>query len=644
MNAQTTEELLPQALDTTENTEPEEELEDPGTRIARLVLEDYVTTALLRHGRPLRGSELVAAADFKLSRAGLRAGLHDSRRILNHGREWELSLRDERARWTREEKSRQPLTGALEDFLKYVGKPLGPAVMLREVAQMRAVLPAVLKDMLDGLLRDARYAVRVSDTTLLHSNYIFDPGARREDVVRRENQIESDPDWIDLQEMPLPEAQGDLKARAAEILETVGQPLSRRLLGYFLWSQTPDEVTRENLITTFADRNTFASLIGGYITLQSQLPMWKGLVEDWLAEMGAVEAEIDVVALLRQRLAPNKILTPSQAELDEVRKFARDSGSTPFTVGEALSHALEMDADDARFTGTLQGLNDALRRDEAFLPLGIGRFILRESVPAHVGEVPEALRPIHLELRSSDGGELIDVELTDEGLEGDTAEFIHAPQWEDVSEEVEAKVPRRSGPPPDEARLILLNHHLRVGTLKLRRMDEDFFGATTALTRLNVIAEDSRDLLGAWASRDSGLIFGLGEWLTSRVPPSGGNLRFTREEHNFRLTIDEPDKTTLVTEARGAELAAMRDAAAYLSLFEIMQNVMKDHPNGFELATLWAEVNVVRRTSKRLLCSILSGYNCFHYKQRGPHQHFWRFDEARLDQGFKKNKRKFVRK
>jgi hypothetical protein len=44
------------------------------------------------------------------------------------------------------------------------------------------------------------------------------------------------------------------------------------------------------------------------------------------------------------------------------------------------------------------------------------------------------------------------------------------------------------------------------------------------------------------------------------------------------------------------------------------------------------------------LCSVLSAYHCFYFKQRGPKQILWRFDEGKLDQGFKRNKRKYVRR
>ena len=132
--------------------------------------------------------------------------------------------------------------------------------------------------------------------------------------------------------------------------------------------------------------------------------------------------------------------------------------------------------------------------------------------------------------------------------------------------------------------------------------------------------------------------------MQANTPPSGGVLVFAHDGTGFRLKLDEPDKLTHISGHRGEELEEMRDAAKFLSLFELLQNIMREHSNGAELPTLWAEVNMVRRTSKRLMASVLSGYNCFYFKQRGAHQMLWRFDADKLDQGFKRNKRKFVRR
>jgi hypothetical protein len=191
-------------------------------------------------------------------------------------------------------------------------------------------------------------------------------------------------------------------------------------------------------------------------------------------------------------------------------------------------------------------------------------------------------------------------------------------------------------------RYVILNHHHRAGTIKLRRLDEEFFGVSSAFTRLNISSENGA--LEAWASRESGLIYGLENWYQERTPASGGVLLFAREGNNFSVKIDAPDKLAHLSGHRAEELEDLRETANYISLFELLQTVMREHGGGMELPTLWAEVNVVRRTSKRLLCSVLSGYHCYYFKQRGPKQILWRFDADRLDQGFKRNKRKYVRR
>ena len=631
------------------NIEEEIEQEDPGTRIARLFLEDYVVTSLLRHGRALRPSEIIAGGPgFALSRAGLRAGLQESKRVVHLEREWEWTLRVERAALSREEKNRQPLASALEDLLIAIGKPVNAQIIVREMSEMRSMLPANIKAPVETLLRDSRFALRINETTWLHSNFLLDPGAPTAELVRRENKIENDPDWIDLREMPLPEPSGTLVERAIELLETVGQPLSRRLLGYLLWNQTPDKVTRQDLLDLTSDRTNFAPLIGGYITLKSQIPQWRSLVEDWLSEMGASLPEVDAVAVLRQRLAPSQIIAPKAEDLETVKKFARrsaaQSGIQPFEVSNALLHALEIEADDPQYAGTLQGLNDALRRDMTYLPLGIGRFILREAVPANVGNVPDILRPVSLDLRNRETNEPLDMEMTDEGLEGDAVEFVHSPFWEDTNEEIEVRSPQR--PKELETKIIVLHHHLRAGTLKLRRMDDDFWGIEGTLTRLPVFAtEDGKENdLAAWASRESGLIYGLGNWLTARLPASGGTLLFERGANGFLLTIGAPDKATFISPQRLQLLEAMRAASKFLSLYELLQNIMADLGDEADLPTIWAHTNAVRRTSKRLLASVLCAYSCFYFKKRGPEQFFWHFAADRVDQGFKRNKRKFVRR
>lgn len=625
--------------------------ENQQTRTARLFLEDFVVTALLRTGRALSPSELSQSAEgFSLSRARLRDGLEGSRRIVAHDRNWELALRAEYSSRPRDERTRRPLEGTLDELLHAIGKPLPLPVVVRELSMMRSVIPDAVRDAAAHVLRTARTSIEVAPGAWLHQSFTLDAGAPREDLIVRENKLDADPDWRELQDRDFPQTGGTLAERAAAVLQAAGRPLSQRVLGFFLWRQDPATFNERALAIALGDRAVFYPFVGGGVTTQAQMPQWRAQAQAWLQSFDDASASnLDVVALLRTRLPANALVAPRPEDIEEIRKLAAVNNGQPVSLANVMTDALEMEADDPQFVPILQGLNDALRRDPAWLPAGAGRFLLREAVPSYVGNVPDILRPVHLSIRDTETDEPLDIEMSDDGLEGDCAEFIHAPEWEDVNEEVEVKMARRPAAQeaPTSVRYMLLYPHYRAGTMKLRRADEDFFVTEGPLTRIGVRAEDAEGSqnIGAWTSRESGLIYGLGEWFTPRAPQSGGVLEFTREPSGqIRLTLGAPDKLTHLEDDRVQELEALQERSDYLALFDLLQQIMADQNQGAELPTLWAEVNVVRRTTKRLLCSVLSAYHCFYFKQRGPKQILWRFDEGKLDQGFKRNKRKYVRR
>ncbi len=72
-----------------------------------------------------------------------------------------------------------------------------------------------------------------------------------------------------------------------------------------------------------------------------------------------------------------------------------------------------------------------------------------------------------------------------------------------------------------------------------------------------------------------------------------------------------------------------------------MRRLMPYHRKGVPYVTLFTEVNLVRRTNRRLVASILSSYYAFYQRAKAA---LWYFDEKKVDQGFKKAKRKYVRK
>ncbi len=619
----------------------------PDARVASLFLEDFVVTALLRAGRALPHTDLNAGSEsLSVSRSALRRALESSNRIAVRERDFELTFRIEAQQESRQERARHPLESTIDHLLRAVGKPLPLPVIVREVAQMRGVLAESVRDGIAHTLQTSRVVVQSAPNIHLHASFLLQSGAPNRDVLIRENRLSDDLDWARFSSIEYSNS-GTLGERAVAVLNAVAQPISQKILGFLLLQQDESSFDARVLAQLLGDRAHFYSFVGGQITTQTQLPILRARTQNWLGAQSGSTAQIDVAALLRTRLATGEIVVPNDAQLEEIVRLARSS-KAPVSVLSVVTDVLEIEPDEALFAGTLQGINDALRRDAAWLPAGIGRFLLRESVPADIGQVPAALRPIHLPIRDTETHEPLDIEMSDDGLEGDCVEFVHDAARDEIGEEVEAKMARRSvGETQSSTRYVVTYPHYALGTMKLRRMDEEFFGLDGALARVAVRAHDGEESeeIALWASRDSGLIWGLGDWYRARLAPSGGVLEFERDGQNrFSLKLGAPDKKMALDLARVEELEALQERSAYLSLFDLLQSVFAAHPTGAELPTLWAEINVVRRTSKRLMCSVLSAYNCFAFKQRGPQQFLWRFDAAKLDQGFKKNKRKFVRR
>lgn len=602
-------------------------------RSGALALEDYIATSLLRQGRALPWNVLADAAEFPLTRATMREAAASLPRVLARGDDFDLQLRVEFQGKPRDEKTRQPLERTVEALLQNVGKPMPLPVIVREVSGLRGVVPAAVQGVLEQLLKTSTHFVEGAPNTWMHDAFFLDSAAPRDDLVRRLNHIEDERDWSSVENIEAPES-GDLAARAASVLQSAKRPLPLRVLAYLLWRADNSVATRE-LFRALSDRKTFYFFTGGFVTTQAQKSQWNELATLWLETMPGAPTGPDLAALLNEE---GEATAPSAADLEKVTEAARVGGEAPIALDkiivEVLGRTAETDEDWQKLAPQLRGLNTALRESDAWIEVGAGQFVLREKVPLYIGTMPEMLLPAH------QGDEL---ELSDEGLEGDCAAFVHDPQWEDVGEEVEVKFARRADEKaPASTRYVITYPHHVAGTLKLRRMDEAFFNFPDAeLSRLPIRATDDEGThdLGLWASRVTGLMYGLVDWYSPQTPSSGAALQFARDARGeLTVKIGESDALMLLEDERVEALEALQERED-APLLELLHSVFEAHQNGAALPTLWAKTNVIRRTSKRQLASVLSAYHCFSFKNNT-----WHFDAEKVSQGFKKNKSKFVRK
>lgn len=625
-----------------ETEEPQSEPEESSP--ALLFLEDFVVTSLLSAGRPLKNGELAAraqATQWTLNRAALAGALGNSKKLTHAEREWDGSWRSSRRQLPREERLRVPVEAYVREFLELIGKPLPVAVIAREVAFMRNAPESNLKEVVTTILKTARYALEVSPGVYLHENFALKTGAPREDVLIRENRLERDADFQGLIEFAQIESK-DPANIARELMEFTGGPLSQRVIGFFVARVQGTNFSPQKLASVLNERAQFQPLLSGFVALQEALPALKDAAHEFLVEVGGEAEVVDPELLLRQRVPAKDVVLPSEEALGALRALGKNAQGEPIHTAQIVLDAWHIEPDDPTLVAQIQGLGEALRRDtHNWMPFGLGRFLLLDSVPLWVREVPASLRPASTTVRNRTTGENYDVELDDEGLDADGAAFVHSPEWDDIGEENEVEGEAGHG---FVARVPVLNHHFEAGTLRIRRMDEGVWDLKSPFSRLVLESREEDAPLEVWAARENGLVSGEGlrAWFEENLGPSGGVAKIEREGERLFLAREPFDSRVYLPERRVEELEDLRHGAAFLSLYEVLAKIMGDSKAGSETALLWAGVNVVRRTSKRLLVSVLSAYEPFVAKQRGQNSWVWTFDSSKTAD-FKKGKKRFVR-
>lgn len=139
-------------------------------------------------------------------------------------------------------------------------------------------------------------------------------------------------------------------------------------------------------------------------------------------------------------------------------------------------------------------------------------------------------------------------------------------------------------------------------------------------------------------------MFNLIDWWFEQPVESGAifSLTKTNRPNIFEFAwLDENDPLVYISNERIEQLRDLASRAQELSTYEILIEVLSHYPKGTDYVTLLAEMNVVRRVSRRLVASLLTGYHCFFQRAGSP---VWHFDAKKVDQGFDKAKRKFIRK
>jgi hypothetical protein len=525
----------------------------------------------------------------------------------------------------------RPFAGTVETILDRFGGPMSIELLTTEVARIRKQEPETVVDTLRRLLEiDRRFLITANEEVALTAW-----GFRANDESRARafalNGITAEA----VEEIKAKLGDYDYRAEGA-VTAAIQKlaPVSVKGLGAAFW--TAQNVDDPRGVLIFDDRAFLRDVLespgyvlgaDGIVYPESETKLWISTAVR-LAEKLAPSIEVDDAA-------PIEIKAEDLPNL--VAKIVANEGTV--TATKLLEENYEITPGTKTFIDDLANIVAALRTDSAVQWLGGDRFRRVGNLPDGILEVPQPFE-FPATTATDDEGELVDIELTDDGLSTSLRKLLTHPLAMDVLDEDISPAPRLM---PDTVRLALKAVHRELGTFPMCQLPTGYLENEPKIQELVIIDDQGREL-SVWANLQARLIFGWIDWWFEQPVESGAvfNLTKTNKANTLEFTwLRDPDPVIFIESDRMEELREIGAEAEGKSTLDLLIQVMENWPKGADFLTLLAEVNVVRRSSRRLIASLLSSYQCFYQRSGSP---VWHFDAKKLELGFDKTKRKFVKK
>jgi hypothetical protein len=353
---------------------------------------------------------------------------------------------------------------------------------------------------------------------------------------------------------------------------------------------------------------------------------------------------ISTAVKLADKLAPSVDIedaAPIEVKTEDVAKLAKrilDNDQTT-TATKLLEDVYEITPSNKTYPDDLANIMAGLQTNPDIQWVGGDRFRKANTYPDYILEVPEPFDYFQTDVKNEDG-ELVDVELTDDGLSSSLRKLLQHPLAQDVLDEDIAPAPKQM---PDSIRLVLKSIHRELGTFPMCQFPTGWLDSEPSIQEI-ILADPHGRELQIWANHDARLLFGFIDWWYEQPVESGAvfTLTKTNRPNLFEFEwLDQPDPVVFISAQRMEELRRLGSESEGKSTLDLLIEVMAHWPKGADYLTIHAELNVVRRSTRRLVASLLSSYQCFYQRSGSP---VWHFDAKKVELGFDKTKRKFVRK
>lgn len=593
--------------------------------VARAYADQIVLSGFARVSSTLRLGELAQ----QVSAYGIT--LTDLRRLLasNPSR---FVYQDRR--WlpvSRVEAGSGPILELARRTLEAFGGPMKVDDLAAEIAATKKISFENIQNTLPRILRASPYTF-VTDTGLAGlTSWLFVANDEPEHIALYINGMTSDDASAALSAYGSLDF-SDLERASSEALRSA--PVHVKWLGYCAWRQlnssdpyAPMLYDPVKLFEAVAVRPGYLFATDGYVHLETD-------AQKWLKE-ALKEAEKTVQVIETEEAAP---LEFSQEDVDTMVAQIMRSNTT-FSITKMLEEKYEITPAESTFPEDFANALRALQNDGRLWFVGGDRFRKPDSAPEFIYSVPEFFNYPPSEFLDDDG-EPIDVELSDDGFTSAVRKEMANPLAMDVLDEDPLPKPKKL---PDQVRLVLKSLHREIGTFPLCQFPPGWLNPDPEIQEVVFVDPQGREL-NVWVNHNARLMFSLIDWWFEQPVESGAVFTLTKTQkpnvYEFAW-LDETDPLLFISSERMEELRDLASRASDLSNYEILMEVLGHYSKGADYLTVLAEANVVRRMSRRMVASILTGYHCFFQRSGSP---VWHFDPKKVDQGFDKAKRKFIKK
>jgi hypothetical protein len=615
---------------------------DPTHALAQETLTTLLHRALVRLGEPARVGEIAReVGDETVTPALARSQMEAAaQRFVAVDRRWDI-----RNRYLDKQR---PLEHILVELIADYGAPIPTDEVAGELAQITGRVREAFTEVAPRLLRGTPFFPIAGGLAYGLRSWLLDLTSEREADLLFYNYLtaeklapfQSAAKGLDWEDNPTGAALAILSAAN-------DQPVDNRVVQYFAWKALGEGFDGAALYDAVAtDRETFLALPGHRWLLRDALEPLRAVWRAQAAQAAETATEEPAVEAVAAEVVA-KPLEVTEEDAEEIASYFEGREET-VSVGDLLTHVFEIRPGSRTFDADAVTLTAYLRaHPDQSLWVGTDRFRAPDTLPLYIGQLPESLTFPTLPRFETADGEILDQMLADAGFEGGLQDEILDPVAQDVNDQEPADATRWPEGATGEAarlRLVLKAHHKEIGTFPLAQVPPGFFPQEPNIVELTV-----RDAAGGgypvYVDYDVQLVYGLFDLYAEIAAESGAVVYLEKTdnpaEYKF-MDENESDPGVFVSPARMEELLEFRtevESGTPISTYDIVRRILDHYRKGCSFLTLLTEVNLVRRTPRRLLASILSGYAAFH-----PRANRWTFDAKKEPEGFDKSKTGYILK